>query len=104
MLQRPYFLNSHTSGVAYKCQCRLCNESCNGVCARHFAARSGEDIAISPLISKRVQPRKESAVCHHLLYCNYSPSFEDFSALYRENKKYILELKEQIDRTNRNNE
>ena len=43
--------------------------------------RSGKHIGILPLTNKRVQPRKDVAVCHHLLNCNYSPTFEDFSVL-----------------------
>ena len=85
-----------TSGVVYKFQCGLCNESYYGECVRHLALRSGEHIGISPLTSKRVQPRKDSAVCHHLLNCNYSPTFEDFSVLCHDNKKYLLELKESL--------
>ena len=82
-----------TSGVIYKFQCELCNEYYYGKYVRHLAVRSGEDIGISPLTNKRVQPRKDSAVCHHLLNWNYSPTFEDFSVLCNENKKYLLELK-----------
>ena len=63
---------------------------------RHLAVKSGEHIGISPLTNKRVQPRKDSAVCHHLLNCTYSPTFEDFSVLYHETKKYLLELKESL--------
>ena len=54
-----------TSGMVYKFQCGLCNESYYGECVRHLAARSGEHIGISPLTNKRVQSRKDSAVCHH---------------------------------------
>ena len=36
------------------------------------------------------------AVCHHLLNCSYSATFEDFSVLCHENKKYLLELKESL--------
>ena len=61
-----------TSGVFYNVfQCGLCNEFCYGECVRHLAVRSSEHIGISPLTNKRVQPRKDSAVCHHLLNCNY---------------------------------
>ena len=60
------------------------------------AVRSGEHIDISPLTNKRIQPRKDSAVYHHLLNWNYSPTFEDFSVLCHENKKYLLELKESL--------
>ena len=51
---------------------------------------------ISPLTNKRVQPRKDSAVYHHLLNCNYSHTLEDFSVLCHENKKYLLELKKSL--------
>ena len=68
----------------------------NGECIRHLAVRSGERIGITHLTNKRVQSRKNSAVCHYLLNCNYSPTFEDFSVLCHENKKYLLELKESL--------
>ena len=85
-----------TSGVVYKFQCGWCNESYYGECVRHLAVRSGEHIGISPLTSKTVQPRKDSAVWHHLLNCNYSPTFVDFSVLCHNNQKYLLELKENL--------
>ena len=85
-----------TSGVVYKFQCGLCNESYYGECVRHLTVRSGEHIGISPLTNKRVQPRKDSAVYHHLLNCNYSHTLEDISVLYHENKKYLLELKKSL--------
>ena len=67
-----------TSSEVYKFQCGLCNESHYGECVRHLAVRGGEHIGILPLTNKKVQPRKDSVVCHHLLNCNYSPTFEDF--------------------------
>ena len=85
-----------TSSVFYKFHCGLCNESYYGECVRHLAVRSGEHIGISFLTNKRVQRRKDSVVCHHLLNCKYSPTFEDFSILCHENKKYVLELKETL--------
>ena len=81
------------SCVVYKFQFGLCNESYYWECVRHLAVRSGEHIGISPLTNKRVRPRKDIVVCHHLLNCNYSPTFEEFSVLCHENKKYLLELK-----------
>ena len=33
-----------TSGVVYKFQCRLCNESYYGECVKHVNVRIGEDI------------------------------------------------------------
>ena len=52
----------------------------------HVAVKSGEDIGISTLPNERLQPRKDSAACYHLLNCNYSATFEDFSVLCHENK------------------
>ena len=49
----------------------------------------------SPLTKKKVKP-KGSAVSYHLLLCNHSPSFEDFSVLTKKNKKFLLELKESL--------
>ena len=80
-----------TSGVVYKFQCGLCNEFYYGECVRHLAVRSGEYTGISPLTN-----RKDSAVCHNLLNYNYSATFEDFSVLCHEHKKYFLELKESL--------
>ena len=56
-----------TSAVVYKFRCGLCYESYYIGCVRHLAVRSGKYVGISPLTNKRVQPRKDSAVCHHFL-------------------------------------
>ena len=83
------------SGVVYKFQCGLCNESYYGECVRHLNVRIGEHIGISPLTRKKVKP-KGSAVSDHLLLWNHSPSFENFDVLTKENKKFLLELKESL--------
>ena len=84
-----------TSGVFYKFQCGLCNESYYGECVRHPNVRIGEHIGISPLTRKKVKP-KGSAVSDHLLLCNHSPSFENINVLTKENRKFLLELKESL--------
>ena len=84
-----------TSVDVYKFQCRLCNESYYAECVRHLNVRRGEHIGISPLTRKKVKP-KDSAVSNYLLLCNHSPSFENFSVLIKENKKFLLELKENL--------
>ena len=35
-----------------------------------------------------------SAVSGHLLFCDQSPSSDSFSVLTKENRKFVLELKE----------
>ena len=80
------------SGVVYKFQCGLCNESYYGESIRHLDIRSGEHIGVSPLTGKKVKPSNNSAICDHLLHCNFLPSFDNFSVLAHENKKYLLEI------------
>ena len=92
-LAKAFRLKDHiskelTSGVVYKFQCGLCNESYYGECVRHLNVRIGEHIGISPLTRKKVKP-KGSAVSDHLLLCYHSPSFENFSVLTNENKKFL---------------
>ena len=83
------------SGVVYKFQFGLCNESYYGECMRHLTVRIGEHIGISPFTRKQVKP-KNSSVADHLLFCNHSASYDDFSILTRENKTFLLELKESL--------
>ena len=84
-----------TSGVVYKFQCGLCNESYYGECIRHLNVRIGEHTGISPLTRKQVKP-KSSSVADHLLLCDHSASYDDFSILTRDNSKFLLELKESL--------
>ena len=62
---------------------------------KHLNEKIGEHIGISPLTKKKVKP-KGSAVSDHLLLCNHFPFFENFSVLAKENKKFLLELKESL--------
>ena len=84
-----------TSGIVNRFQCGLCNESYYGDCARHLNARIEEHIRISPLTKKKVKP-KGKVVISNLLLCNRSPSFESFSKLTKGNRKFVLELKENL--------
>ena len=83
------------SGIIYKFQCGLCNESYHGECVRHLNVRIGGHIGISPLTKKEIKP-KGSAVNNHLLLCNHSPSFGNFNVLTKKNKKILLQLKESL--------
>ena len=84
-----------TSGVVYKFQCGLCSEFYYGESVRHLNVRTGEHIGISPLTKKQVKPKNRS-IADHLLFCNHSASYGDFDILTRENKKFLLELKESL--------
>ena len=39
---------------------------------------------------------KNSSVADHLLLCNHSASYDDFSILTHENKRFLLQLKESL--------
>ena len=69
-----------TSGVVCKFQCGLSNESYYDECIRHLNVRIGMHIGKSPFTRKKVKP-KGSAASDHLLLCDHSPSFENFSVL-----------------------
>ena len=84
-----------TPGVVYKFQCGLCIESYYGECMRHLNFRIGEPIGISALTRKQVK-HNNSSVADHFLLCNNSASYDDFSILTRENKMFLLELKESL--------
>ena len=43
------------------------------------------------MTKKKVKP-KGSAVSDHMLLCNHSPSFENFSVLTKENKKNCTKI------------
>ena len=51
---------------------------------------------MSSLTGKKVKLSNNSAICDHLLHCNFLPFFENFSVLAHENKKYLLEIKESL--------
>ena len=56
-LAKAFCFKDHLkSGVVFKFQCGLCNESYYGECVRHLNVRIGEHIWISPLTSKKVKP------------------------------------------------
>ena len=52
----------------------------------HSEVRIYEHLGISDLTGKKlkIDNNKLTKIQEHLLYCNFSPSFEDFSILTRE--------------------
>ena len=71
-LQRTYTQNL-IFGVVYKFQC----ESYYGESIRHLNVGPGEHIGVSALTEKKVKPSNNSAICDHLLNCNFLPSFDN---------------------------
>ena len=54
-----------------------------------------KNIGTSPLTRKQVKP-EDSFVADHSLLCSHSASYDDFSILTRQNKKFLLESKESL--------
>ena len=90
---KDWILKNLTSGAVYKFQCGLYNESYYRECVRHLNARIGKHIRISALVKKKNKPEGR-VVSDYLLLCDHSPSFETFSVLTKDNRKSVLELKE----------
>ena len=84
------------SGVVCTYTCGRCNSTYYGETERHLKVRSGEYIGISPWTFKKTKPSKESAIRDHLLNCNNTPSFEEFTILTNGNNKFDLEIKESL--------
>ena len=61
------------SGVVYKFQSGLHNESYYGECVRHLKVRIGEHIGISPYTKKWVQPKNSSEADHLLVATTQQP-------------------------------
>ena len=59
---------------------------------RHFKVRMCEHLEISALTSKRVRGDNDSAIKGHLLYCNHTPDFKDFSIPATNNNDFKVML------------
>ena len=84
------------SGVVYKYTCGTCNSSYYGEMDRHLKFRSGEHIGVPLLTFGKVEPTKEIAICDHLLNCNNTASFGEFTISAYGPHKCILEIKESL--------
>ena len=79
------------SGVVYKFQFLLCNESYYGECIRHLNVRVGKYIRVSPFTKRQARPKNRS-VANNLLFCNHSASYDNSSILTRDIKKCFTRI------------
>ena len=86
------------SGLVYQYKCGGCNATYYGKIKRHFKVRICEHLSISHLTEKKVKidNNKLTAIQEHLLCCNCSPFFEDFSILIRESNGFKLKIMESL--------
>ena len=73
------------SGIVYKFQCGSCNATYYGKTNFNFA-----------LTGKGVKGDDDSAIKEHLLFCNHTPDFEDFSILAANNNDFKVTLIESL--------
>ena len=80
--------------LVYQYNCGGGNGTYYGKTRCHFKVRICEHLAISHLTEKKVKidNNKLTAIQEHLLCCNFSPSFEDFSILIRESNEFKLKI------------
>ena len=55
----------------------------------HIGVSPLTGIGVSPLNGKKAKSINNSTAHDHLLHCNYLPSFDYFSILAHENKKFL---------------
>ena len=86
------------SGLVYKYNCGDCNASYYGKTKRHFKVRICGHLGISHLTRKKVKidNNKLTPIQEHLLCCNYSPSYEDFSISTKESNDFKLKIMESL--------
>ena len=86
------------SGLFYKYMCGGCSATYYGKIKRHFKVHFFEHLGISHLSGEKVKidNNKLRTIQEHLLCCNYSPSFEDFSILTRESNDFKLNIMENL--------
>ena len=84
------------SGIDYNFQCGAWNATYYGKTKRHFKVRMWEHLGISALTGKRVKGDDDSAIKEHLLFCNHTPDFEDFSILAANKSDFKVTLMESL--------
>ena len=86
------------SGLVCKYKRGGCNATYYRKIKRHFNIRICEHLGISHLTEKKlkIDNNNLTAIHEHLLCCNYSPSFADFSILTRESNDFKLKIMESL--------
>ena len=84
------------SNFVYKFKCGSCTASYYGKTYRHMKVRVSEHQGVSPRTGKRVKGTLSTSVRDHMLDCDHTVAWEDFSIIGRESNHYLLETKESL--------
>ena len=82
------------SNFVYKFKCGNCTASYYGKTYRHMKVRAVEHQGVCPITGKRVKGTLSTSVRDHMLDCDHTVAWEDFSTIGRESNQYLLEKKE----------
>ena len=63
---------------------------------RHIKVRMCDHLGVSALTGKRVKGDGDSAINEHLLFCNHTTDFEDFSLLATNNNDFKVTLMDSL--------
>ena len=77
-------------------KCGSCTASYYGEIYRHMKVRISEHQGVSPRTGKRVKGTLSTSVRDHMLNCNHTVAWKDFSIIGRESNHYLLETKESL--------
>ena len=80
----------------YKFQCSSCNATYYGKTKRHFKVRASEHMGVSAPTGKNITSTNNSTVRNHVLVCNNTVSFEDFSVLANGTNDFRIKLQERL--------
>ena len=78
------------SNFVYKFKCGSCTASYYVKTYRHMKVRISEHQGVSSRTGKRVKGTLSTSVRDHMLNCNHTVAWEDFSIIGREPKHYLL--------------
>ena len=84
------------SGKIYLYTCSNCKVNYYEKTFQHFYTRVDEHMGISNLTGKRLTNVIQSAISDHLLQCNCTINFDDFSILATDCNKFKLLLRESL--------
>ena len=87
-------ISTQTDTMKHMCSC--CNATYYGDLERHFFVRTFEHFGMTTLTGKRIKNPKKSAIIGHILLKGYHVSFEDFTILLKESKRFKLLRKESL--------
>ena len=84
------------SGIIYCYTCSNSKVTNYGKIFCHFYARTTKHMGMSNLTGKHLKNVKQSAMSDHLLQCNCTINFDDFSILAIDSSKFKLLLRESL--------